>query len=277
MYGLSNTVITILGQKNQLESQFGLRGEPINKNATLNTKYGINNDIAVDLSTPPSTLKFFGIGIGGSLYSDSESIMLPNRPSERNMDLYKPIPVKMIKKADRPNFDAGDYTLEQEIAINNTDYVIFWLKKTVISEAPSTEMLVVGDDGTVTGTAYIPEDADEDDVADMLFPTPPTSNQAQQQTIITSASLNCAFSGEDLSLVVDIYIPDKYEAATAVINEIGIYSGVEVNAGTTSPDMKTIMLQLAVHRCSIGHDMSAPGSSLVEHITFENGRSIVAS
>lgn len=116
---------TILGVIRQLEASTGL-APTYDLNSTLNSKYGVAQTL---VPTSPTTVKYFGIGIGGAFNVSSGNLSQPYPVLSTNMDLYTPIPFRCVPVAqDLTAGERANYRMRVRRTINGDDYFLYYLK-----------------------------------------------------------------------------------------------------------------------------------------------------
>lgn len=281
MYGTTNSVITLAGQRLELANRLGIN-LPLNSEelaTTINSKHGIVNYVPNQEDIDKRAIRYFGIGINGSYAATAQlegghiiDTLMAYQPSEKNLDLYYPIPVTVIPVTDYEN-NKQDYDelyylrSEPFIGIDGNSYYKFWLKRCeVVNDSIETFTVTDGD----TYTAYDLYTS----ASSYLNPTPEDFTESTPITVVT-AKVKCVITGVELAPVIDHLLGGNKQAG--IISEIGIYAGADisiVNNSTTYTD--AAMVQLAVHRCVMGRDLSEPQTVIEELFSFENGGSIIA-
>jgi hypothetical protein len=267
MYATRHTVPTLIGQYNQMAHQIG-QGWYDHMSTTINSKRQVATANSPSYENPIK-LQYFGIGIRGStaaltqLAGDEIPIMVPFTPSEKNMDLFHPIPVRMVPQ-DAPLNPAerAKYRMKtSHTAQDGTVFDVFWLKMVEFNmEEPIKFEQVNPDESRV----YYDLDPDN------LSPDVPTS-LVDPENIVVSSLLQCTIAGYELDEVITHWLNGQRELAC--ISEIGLYSGADFGSGTT---IEAIGVQLAMHRCLRGHDLSSPNVQVTEVFALENGNSLIA-
>lgn len=263
------TIATLLGQYLTIASKMG--GTPsIDISTTINAKRGIQP--AVLPQDPKSIgLYYFGIGIRGSsstiisLGSETIPAMVPHSPSEKNMDLYHPIPVRMALQGTLSTEEAAKYRLKSSYVDSATGsiYDCYWLKRVTYNEAQPVVIELI-DDVTDTRTPYTL------DPENNLSPSIPTGSETPEN-IVVGTILNCVLEGWELDEVITHYLQGRRELAC--VSEFGLYSGAEFEISPTYTE--AIAVQLAMHRCIRGHDVSSPNASITESFVLESGNSLI--
>ena len=278
LFKTKNSVNTIIGVSNDLSSKMSLPIFP-RPATTLNTK---RNVLAGTL--PPTGVKpavaYFGIGIKGFYNVTDSTLSTPYEPSEENLDIFQPVPVRVVK-----NDTAGKaliattngqgtgfkdmYRLRTLEIFGGEEYWCFYLKKLTLT---STEVDIVREDlATNIRTPYIFD-------ASNLNPVPvKTSGIDTEQTatskVIASVSALATITGEELAEAINIIYGGDFRLAR--ISEVGYYSGFDADVTTPADGgpvyKEAAYVQLSTHRCFLGSDLSDPSSIFEERVHFENG------
>ena len=213
----SGSVNTILGSLNRLSSFLPL-AYPINKTTTLNYKYGV-----IPAVTPiaPPKLQYFGLGVKG-FYCTSDGTIdhVKYNPDCRNMDLYSPIPIRVLPIADDLKWeDRKNYRMRVVTTINGNQYVCYYLKK------------IVWDPATVTMVQIATDGSEQEYVLDSSYLTPSVPSTAQtgggeltsSTRLVVRAVGKCNVSMDELANTVSVF-----DLNYAVISELGFYTGCDV-------------------------------------------------
>ncbi len=266
MYGTSNTVITLLGQMSMLASSMGLV-DYVDIATTINSIRGINSGAQRE-DGDVRTMQYFGIGIRGSSYGtvdlggDTVNSLTPYRPSEKNMDLFKPIPVLVVPAG--TTVDVGTYRMRETktFGTDPTEFDVYWLKKCTVKLTGGQEMYIQ----TVEGESDTRTDYDIVATSEFTHPEP-TEDLISVANLVVGTVLECDLTGAELANTITYYLEGRSELA--IISEFGIYMGSELSN-------EAIEVQLAIHRCIRGHDLSTPQQRVTEQFAIEKGGSIIA-
>lgn len=261
------SVETILGMVNQFHTLVDLPYVP-DVSTTLNTKHGV---YASTTPTIVPTVRYFGIGIKGYYNVDDGVLSQPYKPSAGNMDLYQPIPFRIVPvDEDLTEAERANYRLRTLTTVNGVDYYAYWLK---LIEFPTNEINLTQIEPNGTETEYtldasnlnpIPVKSDTPDVVD------PNSNQ-----ITVSVSCVGNITGEEV--VEAITVLYEGDMRLAKVSEFGFYTGEDIVATGVAADSSTFnyteaaYVQLSSHRCTTGTDLSDPTAIHAEYINFVNG------
>lgn len=267
-----NSTNTILGLLNQLSAQMNATIVP-RLETTINTKRNVRPS---DTPTGHPTLKYFGIGIRGFYNVDDGILSQPYIPSEEDMDLYEPVPFRIVPVEDElevlnPEDPAFPYRMRTIETINSVQYVAYWLK---LIEFPDDNIDITRVDlSTSEETVYTFDPSN-------LNPTPVQTNGVDtvddvNSKIIISTDGRAIITGAELAEYIDIMKAGDYRYAK--ISEWGFYTGEErtvsaVDGNAVNFDYKeSIYTQLATKRCGTGTDLSDPSTVVTEKIVYENG------
>jgi hypothetical protein len=219
------------------------------------------------------TIKYFGIGIGGMINNpNAESLQhfLPRKPSEKNVTLFEPVPVYMIEKNnDLLPEDLGEYRNRTELVIDGVVYYAYWLKKIKMFENDVKLYSFNAGQG-------VKEEYNLDSVN-------PVSNTDNSNSIIATASFECRLTGTELQNTYWKYIPEllknKKDMALPIpdirISELGVFCGSETFTETGAPSQRVDGLELVIHRCMYGLDLTAKTDVLKENIDIEQSGNIL--
>jgi hypothetical protein len=268
---------TLLGIVNQLSAQMSIP-LTVRHNTTINHKR--NNNPAPTLAPGEyPKLQYFGIGINGFYNISDTTLASPYIPSEENMDLYLPIPFRVIPVSQldgNPTLFASlvaptdpalpTYRMLTKETIGGVEYYAFWLKKL---EFPSNTV-EVDRVNLVDGSSseYLFDNSH-------LTPVPVKTSGIDTESTATSkvvASVTCLAKVTGAEVAEAINVMYDGDVRLARVSELGFYSGIEKSIsrfGFTYTE--AIYTQLAVHRCSTGNDLSDTGTTISETLHYENG------
>lgn len=266
----TNTIIGIVNQLSGfMDSQFVPRLD-----TTINAK---RNVLASQVPATKPTIKYFGIGTRGYYNVDDDTLSSPYKPSAKNLDLHRPIPLRVVPVGeDLPLVERDKYRMRTKETIDGEDYYLYWLKVLNFSAAPVDITSV--DPDTLDTTDYVFDPSD-------LYPTPVKGTgtdtvDSVTSKVIVSSTGESLITGEEISEAINIIYGGDLRMAR--ISEWGFYSGVEseisvvdndTDPGTSDPiTLKEVAYcQLSTHRCTTGVDMSDPTSTASQTISIENG------
>lgn len=264
-----NTVVTQLGQYNQLAVQMGY---PIYKdtNTTINSKRGVQAGTwPGDNESDSPRLRYFGIGIRGSSYSlssvggDDVPIMVPYKPLATNMDLFHPIPVRMVLKDSLSSAEAANYRIKTPYpSADDHQYDCYWLKLIETNDVDPIRFEQV--QSNESRTTYELD-------AGNITPPIPDGTEVPENVVVTTI-LQCPIEGWELDEVITQILDGKRELAC--ISEYGLYTGFEHDFG--GGNIEALGVQLAMHRCIRGHDLSSPNAKVTENFVLESGNELIS-
>lgn len=275
MYATRHTVPTLLGQYNQLARQLG-ESPYLQPDTTLNNKYNVYPSTMPVNVNEPVLLQYFGIGIRGSAsqmidFGGEIPVMTPYMPEETNMDLYHPIPVRLIKEGDViPAEELAKYRMKQRVQLDGIWFDAYWLKLLELNTEEPIKFETV-DHSTESRTAYTPV------IPALLQPAIPDATSGISPNIVVTCVLDCIMAGWELDNVITHMLGGNRELAC--ISEYGLYTGydfVVAAEGSNSAYNETLGAQLAMHRCIRGHDISSPNQQVTETFVLEQGNSMIA-
>jgi len=265
----TNSVNTLIGLVNQITAQMGSSLIPM-MTTTINSKRQVQPLAEPTPGTHPS-LKYFGIGIKGFYNVNTDILSQSYVPSEEDMDLYQPIPFRMVPlENDLTPEERAKYRMRTVETVANIEYATYWLK---MIDFPDTNVDITRVDLTTNE-----EDEYTFDPAN-LSPVPDRNNGVDQianasSRVIVSTDGACAVTGAEVEEAIRIlYGNDKRYAR---ISEWGFYTGEDricnaLDANGVSFDYtEAIYVQLATKRCGTGSDMSDPASIAREKIVYES-------
>ena len=281
----SGVTTTIFGILNQFHSFTNL--QYVTRFATtLNSKYGVLNQTAYQTPKFVPTLKYFGIGTKGFQNIDMDQGALPNAGDARCMDLYGPLPIRVVKKSElasvMPPAERRKYRMMQTKTYDGEEYALFYLK--LIEFDNNVEIIKKDADGVTS--VYEP------DPQYWLSPQPPDRNEiggainTNVNRIIVRAKGKCEIRHDEIMEAVTILHEGNMDFAR--ISEIGYYTGYDVAFNANNVDLSTLpasevanlsedsktyeaaYVQLAKHHCSRGHELYTQGSYMIPTISLES-------
>ena len=186
-------------------------------NSTLNYKYNI-----FPTETPSATpkLRYFGIGIRGYKNLDDQNLSAPYVPSAKNLDLFSPIPFRVVPvDDDLTTTERSNYRMRVLKTINGESYWCYYLKKMTFVD---NSVQIIQTDLT-TNVETVLSDLDTSD----LTPTP--TNTSAESTVETtkkidsSLTTNIQILGSEVIEAINVLHDGNLLRAN--ISEIGIYCG----------------------------------------------------
>ena len=234
-------------------------------NTTLNYKYNLfpNN---TPVSTPK--IKYFGIGLKGYKNLDDQQLAAPYVPKPTNMDLYDPIPIKVVPVTDdlAPE-ERSKYRLRVKQNINGQDYWCYYLK---LIEYQSTYVKLIETDLETK----LEEEIEELDPAN-LNPEPTDVSTTgsisydKEQNAVADALIT--ITGEEILESLSII---RGDTSLVRVSEIGLYSGEDLNVTVDGVSYtEAIYVQLAYHMTSLGDDLSNPSNVVTRTIRLSSASS----
>lgn len=289
----SGCVNTVLGSLNQLSAFLPLAYR-IDLTTTLNRKYDVLSDLQ---PTTVPKLMYFGIGINGYTCATSTGSFpqhIKRLPDGRNMDLYCPIPFRMVTlDHDLPIEERRKYRMRaiKSIRINDdtyVDYVCYYLK-TIDWDTDNVDIIRVNPDGTEDNYTF-------DD--SFLRPTPPETPETggeltSNDRVIVRAIGRCTVTPDELKEAMSILYGTNY----CTVSEFGFYTGYDVYVDESETYMANVdeiddndptvdhtkyenanieaaYVQLAKHKTQMPVTLDGANSELETLISFEASNSI---
>lgn len=266
---LYQAVKTLLGMTNDLELQLGLTPR-YDVASTLNAKYGVFPTMKP--STHP-TLRYFGVGINGKRNIDTTNLSEPREPLATNMDIYQPIPIRVLPvDQDLSADERASYRMRRVVTIGSTQYVCYYLK--LITQTDSQVAYT-----KLNATSNVQETYPLDYTN--LTPTPPTDTIDDVTTDVSAeinvyAATSFPLTGEELAEAISVFYNGDLRYAN--ISELGIYTGTDTVVQATDYQgnqfsyTESIMTQLDTHYCFNGTDMSSPTATFNQQFMFGSGK-----
>lgn len=229
-------------------------------NAELSGIDGVSNS-AVNHKVLPPLLMYFGIGINGFYNVDDGTGAKAYKPSADELDLYEPIPFRMVPKDEDEEVMATErekYRMRVSKTVNGTDYWCYYLK--IATLVDNSVKLTRTDPLNQEETAF------ELDYS-KLAPTPiipSTSGEVSGTLTEVNATIRIAMEWTGKEVLEAINILYNGDLTKAKISEIGIYSGedrkVIGSTGTsgTVDYLESMYTQLAYKICNTGSTIVAP-------------------
>lgn len=245
------TVKTLIGNQRNLEAHYG--AQMLNDSrTTLNHKYQVQSGV---VPTMYPTIKYAGIGIRGKRNVDDGFLTEPNEVSARNMDLYTPIPFRVVPATqDLIPSERALYRMRQPMRVGNTDYIAYWLKALVFSS--SSVQFTRTDPTSLVETEYALDYTD-------LTPTPPVpsvNGVITDSAAELNVSLAASFGVTGAEVVESVNVLYAGDLRYAVVSELGLYTGEDKVVQATGADgvsfnyTEAMFVQLAQHTTWNGTD-----------------------
>lgn len=233
-------------------------------NCTLNQKYNV---LPSTLPVNIPKMQYFGIGIRGVKNLDDENLQAPYVPSPANLDLYSPIPFRIVPiENDLTETEREDYRMRVLKTVDGEQYWCYYLKK--LSFINNSVNIVETD--LTTNEESILDGLD----ATNLTPTPTVTNA--EDTVETTKKINSvvtagfSITGEEVIEAINVLYSGNL--LRAVPSEIGIYCGDEQTItmadglGGTFEGKESALTTLCYHYCRIAQAIAT--ESQVENSTF---------
>ena len=263
----AGSVTTILGAMNQFQAFADLEFVD-DIRTTLNAKYNLFPDRH---PTTVPMLRYFGIGIHGYQNTDGNQGARPFNPKATDMDLYTPIPIRCVPATnDLTQTERQRYRMRVRATYNGVEYICYYLK-TIVWDPNHVELVQKDTEDVETPYALDPSN---------LSPEPPTfevggSIDTNLNRVIVRATGVCEISGAEVMEAVNVIY--GADISKARISEMGFYTGCDIGVdGDEQPvdgngvNKEAIYVQLCKKRCTLGTDLSDPGSSMRPYVSFES-------
>jgi hypothetical protein len=233
-------------------------------NTTLNYKYNMQPDV---IPAEPTKIAYFGIGTRGYKNLDDANLSAPFIPSASNLDLYEPIPFRVVPiNNDLTPAERTKYRMRILRLIGGVSYWCYYLKTLAIVD---NRVKIIQTDVT-TGEEI------ELDVLDANNLTPVPGDTSAEGTTATNTKVSVALTAnlqitgaEVLEAVNVIYGGNMLRA---VVSEIGIYTGRDQivvasdGIGGSFNTNEAIYTQLGYHYTSLGTPFTNP--SRIENVVM---------
>ena len=263
----AGSVTTILGAMNQFQAFADLEFVD-DIRTTLNAKYNLFPDRH---PTTVPMLRYFGIGIRGYQNTDGNQGARPFNPKATDMDLYTPIPIRCVPATnDLTQTERQRYRMRVRKTYNGVEYICYYLK-TIVWDPNHVELVQKDTEDVETPYALDPSN---------LSPEPPTfetggSIDTNLNRVIVRATGVCEITGAEVMEAVNVIY--GADISKARISEMGFYTGCDIGVdGDEQPvdgngvNKEAIYVQLCKKRCTLGTDLSDPGSSMRPYVSFES-------
>lgn len=236
---------------------------------TINQKRSI---LANTLPQDIPKIQYVGVGVKGFRHLTDGVLSVPYIPKATNCDLYEPIPFRCRLLADDlTTLERQSYRMRTVQTINGQQYALYWLK--VLDTSASTISMIQIDDQNQEVTL-------DPDVLD-LNPVPPTTTVDQvidSNTNRVSVRLGASVTVTNAEIIEYLnVIHPAPESATlyAMISELGLYCGEDLADGGGTGVPEAVGVQLALHKCWLGSDLSQATASLTVAPLLEFGSSML--
>lgn len=233
-------------------------------NTTLNFKYTAFHEI---VPTQLPRIQYFGLGIKGFVNADDGILATPYTPSNKELDLYEPIPIRCVPAdEDLSAAERANYRLRVRKTVNNIPYFFYYLKK--LTTIDNTVKITQTNPITNQQEPYTFSAAD-------LTPVPAIpATSGEQSGEVATANISFRVGMEYLGSEVLEAINVLYggDMRYAKISEIGLYSGQDQQV--TGYDVnnvpfqytESVFTQLCYKICNIG--TAVPNSSFRSSRSF---------
>ena len=263
----AGSVTTILGAMNQFQA-FADLDFVDDVRTTLNAKYNLFPERH---PTTVPMLRYFGIGIRGYQNTDGNQGARPFSPKATDMDLYTPIPIRCVPATnDLTQTERQRYRMRVRTTFNGVEYICYYLK-TIVWDPSHVELVQKDTDDVETPYALDPSN---------LNPEPPSfetggSIDTNLNRVIVRATGVCEITGAEVNEAVNV-IYDA-DVSKARISELGFYTGCDIGVDSNEQPVdgagmnkEAIYVQLCKKRCTLGTDLSDPGSLMRPYVSFES-------
>lgn len=239
--------------------------------------YTINAKRNVYPNTTPTkypSLKYFGIGINGFYNINDTNKSVPYNPRETNMDLFQPIPFRIVPiDQDLSPAERAQYRMRTiEEPEPGQFFAAYWLK---VIDFPDNEVQIK----TIDLNTSEVNDFEFDD--SNLTPTPIKDTGVDILTsvdtkVVVSSGGRCTITGAEVAEAINIL--HNGDNLLARISEFGFYTGQDktdaIAQDANGDDFtytEAIHVELATHRTSTGHDLSDFNTTITEEVVYQNG------
>ncbi len=263
----AGSVTTILGAMNQFQA-FADLDFVDDVRTTLNAKYNLFPERH---PTTVPMLRYFGIGIRGYQNTDGNQGARPFSPKATDMDLYTPIPIRCVPATnDLTQTERQRYRMRVRTTFNGVEYICYYLK-TIIWDPSHVELVQKDTDDVETPYALDPSN---------LNPEPPSfetggSIDTNLNRVIVRATGVCEITGAEVNEAVNVIY--GADVSKARISELGFYTGCDIGVDSNEQPVdgagmnkEAIYVQLCKKRCTLGTDLSDPGSLMRPYVSFES-------
>ena len=263
----AGSVTTILGAMNQFQA-FADLDFVDDVRTTLNAKYNLFPERH---PTTVPMLRYFGIGIRGYQNTDGNQGARPFSPKATDMDLYTPIPIRCVPATnDLTQTERQRYRMRVRTTFNGVEYICYYLK-TIVWDPSRVELVQKDTDDVETPYALDPSN---------LNPEPPSfetggSIDTNLNRVIVRATGVCEITGAEVNEAVNVIY--GADVSKARISELGFYTGCDIGVDSNEQPVdgagmnkEAIYVQLCKKRCTLGTDLSDPGSLMRPYVSFES-------
>lgn len=274
----SGSVNTVIGAYNMLNAFIPLDYYP-NLESTLNAKY---NRFPTQMPPQRPLLQYFGVGIHG-YYNNGDNDHVKYNPDPRNMDLYAPIPIRMVPlDNDLTSDERRLYRMRVVQTIGSQKYACYYLKK-IMWDPSYVQLIQKGADGNETTYNLNP--------GTYLTPTAVRGITGGRMTvsdshIIVRAVGMCVVTLKELSEAMSILYSKDY----CIVSEWGYYTGCDMfvtseeelipnefdmsNPPANAANIEAVYVQLSKHRCGYPKTLDSSESELTDRCSFESPEAV---
>lgn len=233
-------------------------------NTTLNFKYNNNATLI-----PQDSIKiaYFGIGTRGYKNLNDENLSAPYIPSAKNMDLFQPLPFRVVPVGDDLTpAERSKYRMRVLKVVDGTQYWCYYLKK--ISFIDNRVNIIQTD--LATSTETILSELDQNDLSPIPLNTTAEGTITSTDKLSVALTATVQITGTEIIEAINVLYGGNLLKAS--ISEIGIYMGedqtVVMNDGVggTFNGLESVFTSLAYHYTSLPVSFSTP--SRIENIAL---------
>ncbi len=219
-------------------------------NTTLNFKHNLEQDT---LPADKPKISYFSMGINGVKNLDSQNLSAPYVPSSSNMDLFEPLPFRVVPvNEDLDPSERELYRMRVLKTVGSDQYWCYYLKKLSITD---NSVKIIETDLT-TGVETEVDSFDPNHLNPI--PSETTAEAAVQGETSTSVVVNAELNITGEEVIEGINILYSGNLLRAKVSELGIYSGEDKiitgdnGIGGTISYTEAIYTQMMYHYCSLG-------------------------
>lgn len=243
-------------------------------NCSLNAKYSV---FPTTMPTSRGALLYFGVGIGGRRVVSSTSLTEAQPIAETNMDLYQPIPIRIVPyDQDLTPTEQANYRMRTVMTVNGQKYIAYYLKL-LVQNTTQPEFMTLNTSGT--SQPFTPDPLN-------LTPTPPTPSTdgtvntvGAEINVVTISTVSV--TGQEISEAVNVLF--NGDSRYAMLSELGLYTGSDqtmtyTNAnGQSQTYTESLNTKLHTMATDIGYNVAMPSSEWTEQFYLGSGRVIFLS
>ena len=232
-------------------------------NTTLNHKYNI---LPNDLPSSTPKLKYYGIGIKGFKNLNDQQLSAPYVPQATNMDLYQPIPLKIVPvNNDLTSSERSNYRMRVRQTINGNDYYCYYLKKL---EYTDNHIKMLETDLNTKQESEI-QSLDPSNLNPSPVATSTTGNVNYSKILSVCVDLEISILGQEIIDIINILFNGDLNKAK--ISEIGLYSGEDKSYTTDGVTyLEGVYVQLAYLLTWNGSTFETPDSIITRQIRLSS-------